>query len=77
MKGGLRQPGQRTAVKLRPHQETTSWQIATSEPVVLHHGRERGGGRARRGAAVSFNSLWGSLAQEFDSPPTMRARQFD
>jgi hypothetical protein len=34
---------QRTAVKQRPHQETTSYQQATSEPMVLHHGREVGG----------------------------------
>jgi hypothetical protein len=35
--------GQRTAVKQRPHQEITSGQVATSEPVVLHHGRQGGG----------------------------------
>src|SRR5438046_995450 len=34
---------QRTAVKQRPHQETEALQVATSEPVVLHHGREGGG----------------------------------
>src|SRR5437868_8162042 len=34
---------QRTAVQLRPHQETGSCQMATSEPVVLHHRREDGG----------------------------------
>src|SRR5437868_649373 len=33
---------QRTAVKQRPHQETRRRQVATSEPVVLHHGREGG-----------------------------------
>src|SRR5258706_15937141 len=31
---------QRTAVKQRPHQETERRQVATSEPVVHHHGRE-------------------------------------
>jgi hypothetical protein len=31
---------QRTAVQLRLHQETKRCQNATSEPVVLHHGRE-------------------------------------
>jgi hypothetical protein len=37
-------PAQRTAVKQRPHQETRRCQVVTSEPVVLHHGREGGGG---------------------------------
>src|SRR5687768_12306782 len=34
---------QRTAVKQRPHQETRKRQMATSEPAVLHHGREGAG----------------------------------
>ena len=55
---------QRTAVKQRPQQETRRWQVATSEPVVLHHGREERGGRSRRRAAVSFNSLLGSLVRQ-------------
>ncbi len=33
--------------------------MATSEPVVIHHGRGRRR-RSRRGAAVCFNSLLGS-----------------
>jgi hypothetical protein len=33
--------------------------MATSEPVVLHHGREEGRWRSRRGAAVCFNGLLG------------------
>jgi hypothetical protein len=33
---------QRTAVKQRPHQETTSCQVAMTEPVVLDHGPEAG-----------------------------------
>jgi hypothetical protein len=35
-------PAQRTAVKQRPHQETERHQVATSEPVVHHHGRQVG-----------------------------------
>jgi hypothetical protein len=33
--------------------------VATSEPVVLHHGREGARRRSRRGAAVCFNGLLG------------------
>jgi len=33
--------------------------VATTEPVVLHHGREGGGYRSRRGAADCFNGLLG------------------
>src|SRR6188768_1974639 len=51
---------QRTAVKQRPHQETERCQVATSEPVVLHHGREGGPDGSRPGAAVCFNGLLGS-----------------
>src|SRR6186713_3348679 len=53
---------QRSAVKQRPHQETRRHQVATSEPVVLHHGREGGGGRSRRGAAGCFNGLLGGAS---------------
>jgi hypothetical protein len=50
---------QRTAVKQRPHQETRRYQVATSEPVVVHHGRE-GGRRRSRGVRPSvFNGLLG------------------
>jgi len=31
--------------------------VATSEPVVHHHGREEGFCRSRRGTAVCFNGL--------------------
>jgi hypothetical protein len=57
--GFLSLPAQRTAVKLRPHQETTRSTAAMTEPVVHHHGREAGRCRLRRGAALSFNSLLG------------------
>ena len=33
----------RTAVQLRPHQQTEGHQVATSEAVVTHHGRQGGG----------------------------------
>ena len=53
---------QRTAVKQRPHQETGSCQVATSEPVVLHHGREEGstGGAEVRSSAST--ACWAALA---------------
>ena len=56
-------PAQRTAVKQRPHQETGRQQVATSEPVVHHHGRQGGGIRSRRGAAVCLQRLVGRRAQ--------------
>jgi hypothetical protein len=56
---GLVQRLQRTAVKQRPHQETGRQQAATSEPVVLHHGREGRRCRSRRGAADCCNGLLG------------------
>ena len=58
----MRASAQRTAVKQRPHQETERHQVATSEPVVHHHGREGAGCRWRRGAAGCFNGLLGGLA---------------
>ena len=39
----LARSAQRTAVKQRPHQETGRPQVETSEPVVLHHGRQGDG----------------------------------
>jgi hypothetical protein len=56
-------PAQRTAVKQRPHQETTSLQAVMTEPVVPDHGREGRRIKSRRGAAVSFNSLLGGDPQ--------------
>jgi hypothetical protein len=53
------QSGQRTAVKQRPHQETGRHQEVTSEPVVLHHGRQTVQRRLRRGAAVCLQRLVG------------------
>jgi hypothetical protein len=50
---------QRTAVKQRPHQENKRSRVAMSEPVVHHHGRERGPSRSRRGAAVCLQRLYG------------------
>ena len=45
-------------------QKFTTRPEATSEPVVYHHGREGGRGRQRRRAAVCFNSLLASLADQ-------------
>ena len=55
-------PAQRTAVKLRPHQEATTVEVATSEPVVLHHGRQTRQSSKPGGSAGSFNSLVGGVA---------------
>jgi hypothetical protein len=57
MKGGLRQPAQRTAVQLRPHQQTrrrrwrqaSPWYIATGETTRGGAGREE----ARPSAATA------------------------
>lgn len=50
---------QRTAVKQRPHQETERLQVATTEPVVLHHGREDGGAGGDDVRSPVFNGLLG------------------
>jgi hypothetical protein len=55
---------QRTAVKQRPHQETERQQVAMSEPVVLHHGREDGGGshdEVRPSATACWAACWSRL----------------
>jgi hypothetical protein len=52
---------QRTAVKQRPHQETRRHQLATSEPVVLHHGREGGGAGHDEVRPSVFNGLLGGV----------------
>ena len=43
--------------------------MVTSEPVVLHHGRECGGRRSRRGAAVCFNGLLGGAPVVLQAGP--------
>jgi hypothetical protein len=53
---------QRAAVKQRPHQETTSYPEAMSEPVVHHHGREGGGAGSDEVRPSAFNGLLGSLS---------------
>src|SRR5207248_1126825 len=52
---------QRTAVEQRPHQETGRQQVATSEPVLHHHGRE-GRGNGRDNALVCFNGFLGGAS---------------
>jgi hypothetical protein len=47
-----RMSGLRSAVQLRPHQRTKRPRDPASKPVVLHHGREEGGGKSQRGAAL-------------------------
>ena len=62
-------PAQRTAVKQRPHQETGRCQVATSEPVVLHHGREGGGEGGDEVRPSAFNGLLDSEPSVwFDAP---------
>jgi len=51
---------QRTAIKQRPHQQTMRSQVAKTEPVVFHHGREEsghGGGELRPSASIA---CWGA-----------------
>jgi hypothetical protein len=52
-------PAQRTAVKQRPHQQTESCQVATSEPVVHDHGRETDGPSHNEVRPSGFNGLLG------------------
>ena len=63
---------QRTAVKLRPHPETTTVPEATSQPVDITPGERQGGGKSRRGAAVSFNGFTGGAGAP--ETPTSKAR---
>src|SRR5215216_7777203 len=53
-------PAQRTAIQLRPHDQSRRLQIETTAPVVLHHGRPAGRRRWQRVAAGSCNGLLGS-----------------
>ena len=53
---------QRTAVKQRPHQETRRCQVATSEPVVLHHGREGGGDAGDEARPTASTACWAARA---------------
>src|SRR5258706_533891 len=52
---------QRTAVKQRPHQETRWSQVAMSEPVVLHHGREGGGAGHDAARPSASTACWAAL----------------
>ena len=54
---------QRTAVKQRPHQETERSQVATTEPVVLHHGREGGGTDHDDVRPTASTACWAALTQ--------------
>jgi hypothetical protein len=53
--------GQRTAVKQRPHQQTVRHQVATNEPVVLHHGREGGGDGHDEARPSASTACWAAL----------------
>jgi hypothetical protein len=57
----LSRSGQRTAVKQRPHQQTSVQQVATSEPVVLHHGREGGHCRSDEVRPPASTACWAAL----------------
>src|SRR5215216_4210879 len=52
-------PAQRTAVQLRPHDQSKRSSVDKTEPVVLHHGREARPFTSRRRAAVCCNGLLG------------------
>ena len=63
-------PAQRTAVRLRPHHETTTSTAAMTEPVVHHHGREKGatgreGARPPASTACLAAALRGSHQRSF------------
>src|ERR1041384_85590 len=54
-------PAQRTGVQLRPHQETGRHQVATSEPVVGHHGREGGSASGHEARPSASTACWAAL----------------
>jgi hypothetical protein len=54
---------QRTAVKQRPHQQNGRCQVATSEPVVLHHGREGGGDSCEEARPSASTACWAASAK--------------
>jgi hypothetical protein len=57
-------PAQRTAVKQRPHQQNGRPQVATSEPVVPHHGREGGGDGHDEVRPSASTACWAALVQD-------------
>jgi hypothetical protein len=57
-------PAQRTAVKLRPHQETTTCPVATSEPVVITTGDREDGTGKEEVRPSAFNGLLGGAHGE-------------
>ena len=61
--GQHKRSAQRTAVQLRPHQQTMRYQVAKNEPVVVHHGRQVERCRSRQGAAVCCNGLLGGASR--------------
>jgi hypothetical protein len=60
--GSWSSPAQRTGVKLRPHQETERHPVATSEPVVFHHGREGGGDGHDDAPPSASTACWAALS---------------
>jgi hypothetical protein len=59
----LARSAQRTAVKQRPHQETGRQQVATTEAVVLHHGREVDGDTQNEARPSASTACWAALAE--------------
>jgi len=71
-------PAQRTAVKQRPHQETRRHQVATSEPVVDHHGREGGGDVSNEARPSASTACWAAprcKSPHFHRRPPVDPRQ--
>jgi hypothetical protein len=58
---------QRTAVKLRPHQQTKRWQMTKAEPVVLHHGREGGGDGGGDARPSASTACWAAVRRSASS----------
>jgi hypothetical protein len=54
-------PGQRTAVQLRPHQQTETPQVATTEPVVLTTGDKQDGSAQDDVRPSAATACWAAL----------------
>jgi hypothetical protein len=52
---------QRTAVQLRPHQQTETLHGAMTEPVVIHHGREVGGAGHDDVRPTAATACWAAI----------------
>jgi hypothetical protein len=56
---------QRTAVQLRPPQQMEEQQLAMTEPVVHHHGRESGGAGHDDVRPTAATACWAAFQPRF------------